>query len=487
MANVDKFRLFQMVGYKPHPVQQQFHESQARFRVACCGRRMGKSTMAARDREASLLLPNTRGWIVGPTYDLGEKEFRVMWNDLIIGQKLGLDKRVKKSYSVKQGNMSIEFPWGAKVEVRSSDHPETLVGEGLDWVILSEAAKHSKETWEKYLRPALSDRHGTADFPTTPEGQNWLHHLWQMGQNPKFSEWSSWQFPSWENRIVFPGGRNDPEILAVERETTHEWFLQEYGAQFTAFVGKIFAEWHESKNVRHIEFDPALPNYIGFDFGFSNPFAAIEFQITPRDEIRVWREHYLANHTLEDHVRIMKAREQPPGYHLDCGFGDAADPEAAVYLSQTFVPTYALPDAKKNWRQGVDRVKVFMKEVESGLLLDEFDTPQIAPRFFVDHSCKHTIHEFNNYRSMPEPRTGTDPQDKPFKRDDHAIDALRYSLVHLYDLGAGRHLEEIYDINTAIGGQYRWTIPQDTGDTEARIGVHAGGQTIFNFGKEVVF
>lgn len=66
---VSKPKLFEMVGYRPHPVQQQFHLSEARFRVACCGRRMGKSTMAARDREASLLLPNTRGWIVGPCVD----------------------------------------------------------------------------------------------------------------------------------------------------------------------------------------------------------------------------------------------------------------------------------------------------------------------------------------------------------------------------------------------------------------------------------
>lgn len=412
-----------------------------------------------------------------------------MWNDLIIGQKLGIDKRVKKSYSVKQGNMSIEFPWGAKVEVRSSDHPETLVGEGLDWVILSEAAKHSKETWEKYLRPALSDKQGTADFPTTPEGQNWLYRLWQLGQDPAYPDWASWQFPSWENHIVFPGGRNDPEILSVERETTHEWFLQEYGAQFTAFVGKIFSEWEEAKNVKHIEFDPNLPNYIGFDFGFSNPFAAIEFQITPRDEIRVWREHYESGKTLDEHIRVMKSREQPPGYHLDCGFGDSADPEAALYLTQKFVPTYALPDAKKNWRQGVDRIKVFLKELETGLELDEFGTPELAPRFFVDHACKNTIYEFNNYRAAPEPRTGADPQDKPFKRDDHAIDAIRYALVHLYDLGAGRHLDEIYDVNTAIGNSFRDRARLDDAQqrTEEYIGVHAGGNTIFDFSRDIKF
>lgn len=489
-----KPEFFKAIGYKPHHVQWLYHNSMARFRVACCGRRMGKSTMAARDKELTLLKPKTRAWIVGPTYDLGEKEFRVIWQDLIIDQKLGLDNRVKKSYSVKQGNMSIEFPWGSKVEVRSSDHPESLVGEGLDWVILSEAAKHSRETWEKYLRPALSDKLGTADFVTTPEGQNWLYELWRIGQNPEYREWESWQFPSWENRIVFPGGRNDLEIVSVERETTLEWFLQEYGAQFTAFVGKIFPEWDEVKNVRKVEFDPTLPNYMGVDFGYAVPSAFIEFQITPQDQIRIWREHYEPGLRLDEHIDIIKSREQPPGYHLDCAFADAADPAGADYLSAKLVGTYALPEAKKNWRQGIDRIKYFLQESEVGIA-DEFGTPTMEPRLFVDHSCKNMIFEFNNYRAMSEPKTGADPQDKPFKKRDHALDALRYALVHLYDLGAGRHLGEIYDINSGVGAPYvqqrnvETYIAHNSEDTEAQmyLGPRMGGETIFNFREEIKF
>ena len=156
-------------------------------------------------------------------------------------------------------------------------------------------------------------------------------------------------------------------------------------------------------------------------------------------------------------------------------------------MTQKLVPTYALPEAKKNWRQGVDRVKVFMKEVEYAPD-DEFGTPVMRPRFFVDHSCKKLIYEINNYRAAPEPRTGADPQDKPFKRDDHAIDAIRYALVHLYDLGCGRHLDEIYDINTAIGSSFRDRELTQTHErpTETFIGAHSGGETIFSF-EDVVF
>jgi len=409
---------------------------------------MGKSTMAARDKEPSLFIPKTRGWIVGPTYDLGEKEFRVLWDDLIIGQKLGLDKRVKKAYSVKTGSMYIELPWQARVEVRSSDHPETLVGEGLDWLILSEAAKHRPETWEKYLRPALADKLGTADFPTTPEGQNWLYKLWQLGRDPSFQQWESWQFPSWENTYVFPGGRQDPEILAVERTTTKEWFAQEYGAEFTAFVGKIFNEWDEKKHVRRVEYDPHLPSYIAFDWGFTRPFAAIEFQIGPSDTVYVWREYYETGLDLTEHAAAMKARPQPEGYRLDLGFGDPSEPAAIRYMSQNFVPTVGDPDLKEKftWRQRVDRLATFLTSRETGYVLDEYGTPQMAPRFFADFDCPQFIFEMNNYRSKRPPNTmiPQDPQDAPNKKDDHGIDAMMYALTMLYDTGATRHLNEVY-------------------------------------------
>src|SRR3954470_14634022 len=168
MATGSYAAFFRKIKYDPHPKQWLYHNSPARFRVPVCGRRFGKSTMAGRDVEPQLFVPKKRFWIVGPTYDLGEKEFRVIWDDLIIRKQLGRDKRVKKAYNKRSGDMYIEFPWGTRLEVRSATHPETLVGEGLSGAIMSEAAKHTKVTWERYIRPALADKRGWATFPTTP-------------------------------------------------------------------------------------------------------------------------------------------------------------------------------------------------------------------------------------------------------------------------------------------------------------------------------
>ncbi len=456
LKQIDRAKFFEIVKYVPHKEQLLYHNSTARFKVPVCGRRFGKSMMAGHDLEPRMFLKKQMFWIIGPTYDLGEKEFRVIWDDLIIRMGMGRDKRIKKAYNKKQGNMWIEFPWGTRLEVRSADHPENLVGEALDHAIMSEAAKHKKETWERFIRPALSDRRGTADFPTTPEGFNWLYLLWQLGQNPREEMYDSWKFPSWANTVVYPGGRTDPEIIEIERNATPEYFLQEYGADFASFVGKIFPDWDEVLHVEEVKFNPDWPNYIAFDWGYTNPLAAIEFQISPSDEIYIWREHYKSFTILDDHIKQLKDRDHPEGYHLDLAFGDPAEPDSVAQVSRDLVPCVAHEKLKSefSWMDGIKLMRSFMRPIpqstnpydpdSSLLVVDEFGTPAPdRPRYHIDHSCTNTIREHNNYRSKA-PIKGQNVPEFGTRMDDHALDAIRYALIHIYKLGATTSLSEVY-------------------------------------------
>lgn len=374
-----------------------------------------------------------------------------MWNDLMIGQKLREDKRVNANFSIKGGDMHIEFPWGSRVEVRSAQYEDTLVGEGLNWAIMAEAAKLRPTVWDKAIRPALSDKRGGADFVTTPEGKNWLYRLWRKGKknledyNPN-GWYESWRFPSWVNREVYPLGENDPEILEMKESTLEEWFQQEIAADFTAVVGKIFSEFDESLHVRRHEFHPDWPNYIAFDWGFANPLAAVEFQVSPQDTIHVWREHYHSYKTLEWHIETIKNRINPDGYRLDAAFGDAADPEAVEYVSRHLAYCQADPDSKL-WLTGIRLMKRFLKpEQQSEADADENGVPILTPRYFVDPSCPEHINELSEYKTKE--KVGPDE----FKGagvvasgiPDHTLDAVRYALMHLYEIGVQHHLDEVY-------------------------------------------
>lgn len=464
---IDKRKYFDLVGHKPHPKQWLFHDSTARFRLPCCGRRFGKSRMAGMDAQPKLLLPNSRTWIVGPTYDLAEKEFRVIWDTMIVKLKFGGDRRVKRAYNKKQGTMFIEFPWQTRLECRSADHPENLVGESLNHVIMSEAAKHKQDTFERYIRAALSDHHGTADFPTTPEGQNWFHKMWQLGQDPNDLEHESWQFPSWMNPYVFPLGRKDPEILLVERTAAKTWFDQEYGADFTSFVGKIYGAFKESIHVKPHTFNPEWANYIAFDWGYTNPMAAVEFQVSPDDRVYVWRCWYKSYMMLDEFLKMIKDTPNPPGYHLDLTFGDCADPEKAARVSTKFKHCIADTRAKhgtvdakgkavasSGWQEGVDLVNSLLKvrpisdteDLTDAVTEDDLAwiESQSTPSLFIDPSCKDGIREFNNYRSPDNGRGDKNVREAAQPFDDHFLDALRYGLMHVLKLGANGHLADVY-------------------------------------------
>ena len=460
---IDAASLYKVIGYEPHKGQRAFHNSKARFKIPCCGRRYGKSTMAAMDEIPKLFLPNRRTWIVGPTYDLGEKEFRVIWDALIVKQALGRDKRIKKAFNKRSGDMYIEFPWQTRIEVRSGEYPENLVGESLDHVIVSEAAKHKRETWERYLRPSLTDKRGTACFPSTPEGYNWYYNIWQYGQDPQLREWESWRLPSWENTAVFPLGREDPEIKSIEIEQSEDWFMQEMGAEFGSFVGKIYGEFNDQVHVSKdtYKFNPLWKNYMAFDFGYIHPFVALEFQVDPWDNVYIWREHYQSYTRVEEHCQILKNRINPPGYHLDLGYGDAADPEAAAVITKYLVPCYALPEAKQNWREGVDTVKRFLKLRYTGED-DEYGTPRMEPLLHIDPSCRNTIREFNNYRAVDSSKGQSNNESgargAAQRQDDHAMDAIRYGLMHQFTLSVDHHLIEIFsasDLSTSGQGGER--------------------------------
>lgn len=439
-----------------------------------------------------LMQDKKRLWIVGPTYDLGEKEFRVIWDDIILGMGLGRDKTVKKAYSKKQGNMFIEMPWGSRLEVRSAEHREYLIGDSLDGVLMSEAAKHDPETWFRFIRPALADRKGVGDFLTTPEGQNWLYPLFQIGQQGNDPEYASFQFPSWVNPYVYPLGADDPEIAKLRAEMSPETFMQEIAAEFTSFEGKIYPDFTDRTHVKRFDYNPMWRNYITFDFGYVNPLAAVEFMVDPWDNIWIWREHYKNKMTNEQHIRALIARANPERYHLDLGFGDAADPEAIEYINQHFVQCMGDPLSKENWRDGVDLVNSFVRMQVVGMNEDTGELIE-EPKLFVHPDCPNVIREFTNYKS-PKPTTGRNPRaarETGLAVDDHAMDAIRYGLMHLFKLGLHGDLGEANPklrigktTSVDVGHIESLTRMSDADNLPIFVGAARGGDTFVNMDME---
>lgn len=439
-ADINKRALFEILDYVPREEQWEIHHSESRFVVPCCGRRFGKSLSAGMELTTYMMEPTPndlrdrrRYWIVGPTYRLGEKEFRVVLLNLV--QKLKVPK-LKFSNNVKQGDMRIEMPNGGPIlEVVSADRPDSLVGEGLDGVIMSEAALHKASTWEMFIEPALSDRRGFAIFPSTPRGFNWYQGMWQLGQMPEMTDYDSWQFPTWTNTNMYPGGRFDSEILRIESTVSKQHFLQEYAAEFTAFEGKIYTEFSFHYHVKKIEYNPEWQNYLAFDFGYVDPFVVLDIMVDPSDRVLVWREYQVSGMATHEHGKVIAARKNPDGYHINGMFGD---PRGADEIA-TLAPLLGhISGNSVGWSLGVEAIRAALKvrpDGTSGLL--------------IDPSCVNLTRQMDQLR-YAEVREGHNAQgrtgvERQHDYDDHGPDALRYFFNEFVVLRAGAgSLADVY-------------------------------------------
>jgi len=167
-----------------------------------------------------------RGWIVAPTYSLSEEIWRVameQWKELIAPD------------GVKRGDKKVFFFDGSEAEFKSADNKDAnLRGAGLDWLIVDEASRISRETWESGLRPALADKQGRAIFASTPKGKNHFYEWYNLGQSGD-KDWMSWKLPSYLNPH-FPKSEWD----LLRRTMPEMLFRQEMEADFIDDAGVVF-------------------------------------------------------------------------------------------------------------------------------------------------------------------------------------------------------------------------------------------------------
>lgn len=423
--------IFQKIGYQPHSDEQAAaHLSNARFKILCCGRRFGKTTFGGKELTVAMADASSPGyyWIVGPNYSQGEKEFRIVYHDLV--HKLKLGSKIKKQYNVNQGQMRIEMPWGSVLEVKSAERKDGLLGEGLKGVVMAEAARHDKDTWEMYIRPALSDEHGWAIFSSTPKGHNWFQGLWLMGQIKSLHpEYDSWRFPSWANTAVYPGGRDDDEIKLIERTVSKQYFAQEIAAEFTSFVGRIYDEFDPKVHVKSIKYNPAWRSYLVFDYGFADPFVCLYIMVDPEDNVYVWREYQVRYLSTWDNAHAIQNAEHPEGFRIDAMFGDprGADQAATIALVLGQVFSEDVPR-----EQGYEAVRRWLKIQPNG-----------KPKLFIDENCTELIRQMEMLH-LKEARDGKNAPEIQHDYDDHGPDALRYFFSHYFVLGAGSRLSDVY-------------------------------------------
>lgn len=145
----------------------------------------------------------------------------------------------------------------------------------------------------------------------------------------------------------------------------------------------------------------------GLDFGFKNPLCFLAaFTDGPdpsTNTIYIVGEHYQAGWKYADHFEPINELYRGGPIHAD------HDAQGQEELAELGIPTI---NARKGVAFGIDCVRVRLAEKRIKFL-----------------NCPNLIKEFGLYKYPDDNGRGRESPDAPLKRDDHAMDALRYLVV----------------------------------------------------------
>jgi hypothetical protein len=337
---LSKRALFEHLGYEPHPGQRAIHESKAPRRIVACGVRFGKSWAAAMEGLAAAMEPAERsvGWIVAPTYDLSERVF----NQVAVVAASRLHHRIV-SLKENERRLVIRNMGGGLSEIRgkSADNPISLLGEGLDWVIVDEASRLKPAIWENYLSQRLIDKLGWALLISTPKGKGYFYDLFRRGQGQD-PAYQSWNMPSWANPLL------DRDVIEQERERLPDRvFRQEFGAEFIEGSGAVFRNVRECAVGDLREPVPGDSYHGGLDLAKVEDFTVLLIMNRAREVVFVDRFH-----RLDWAVQVSRIKAASERFRDVCLRVDSTGAGEPVFesLRQAGVPAraYAFTQASKS-------------------------------------------------------------------------------------------------------------------------------------------
>lgn len=215
-----------------HGEQYRAWASKKRTKVVVAGRRWGKSEWAVRSvlslaRDYQLRGEDGVIWVVTPTLNMARPLWRKFIRTALPGWITHVSGSDKLPDMLCMGDVRLEF--------KSGDHPERLVGEGLIAVMIDECGIIKEKVYTESIMPALMDHSAPAFLTGTPKGKNWFYRLYIRGLDPLDPEVETFGGPSSQNPFMKPS-----ETERLRAEMLPRLFRQEVLAQFLDDEGAVF-------------------------------------------------------------------------------------------------------------------------------------------------------------------------------------------------------------------------------------------------------
>ena len=380
-----------------HPAQDQIAGDRHRFRVARCGRRFGKTFLAAWEiYAAAISTDNARVVYYAPTRDDARD---ILWRDLkevckesIIGDPN--ESRLELNVRTIHGGVSliVIYGWEALQERGKG------VGVKNNFIVLDEVSKYTNfwYGWDEILRPTLMDTQGGALFISTTNGFNHFYDL--CNKELTDSDFKTFHFKSYDNPHI-----KVEEIDKMKNEMSEERAAQEIFAEFRKKEGLVYKDFSRERHVRKTGPEMVYETLGGIDFGFTHPAAVITIKKDYENRYWVTDEWVHSNKTEAEIVEYTAMQR------FNRAYPDAENASGCESLRRHGVNIRSVNKGKGSVLSGISVVHELLRQ----------------NRLFVLAHCGKVIQSFEMY-SYKETKGEKTPDELPAHDFSDPLDAIRY-------------------------------------------------------------
>lgn len=409
-----------------HPGQEQVVDCTARFIAVVCGIQSGKTVVGSIWLLAEIWKAHEAGihgdWLIAaPTAKIMEQSTLPKFKAFF-----------PRDWGIwKEGKQFFELPWDnpetgekCRLYVRSTDNPDWLEGVTLIGAWLDEAGLMEYAVWvnvQGRLSVASKKGYGRCLITTTPYASKWIkREIFKKAQQGD----KTYGYFSWESvqNPAFPV----EEYERMKKSLPEAIFNRRYRGLFVTMEGLVYPDFdYDVHVVKPFDIPTNWTVFGGMDFGHSQPTVIVCVAEDPVAHVfYLYREFYRTETLLRDIANFLNTESMR--YVL-------ADPQGAQAI------------AELNRYFGRSEVKAAENKVDIGI--ERIGTLLKEGRLKIFSSCVNTIDEIEEYHYPANVDERVDKKDKPVKKDDHAMDALKYAF--------SRQVQSLYPYRNQVRTEIR--------------------------------
>lgn len=287
-------------------------------------------------------------------------------------------------------------------------------GSSLDFVWFDEEPPY--DIYQE-CRMRVLDRSGHIFGTMTPlKGLTWVYSEIYLNENNDPEVWQEQM--EWADNPYL----NPEEVKMMTQSLSEEELEARRYGKFIQSGGMVYSEFDESVNViEPFEIPFEWQSKISIDPGLNNPTSVHWYAVDFDGNIYVVAEHYEKGKFVEYHANKIKEICQRLNWHTAFnGMYEALIDSAANQrtlagsksVAELFYDNGILvnTNVNKDLFSGINRVKSYLRNAEG------------KSRLFIFKNCVNMIREIKGYFWGNE--------DSPIKKDDHAMDELRYFIMN---------------------------------------------------------